>query len=492
MSELPDEMETWKLRTEWLRKGYDSNSKRAVRTFDELMSFCNGDSTSTTMTHWCLPGCCDSDESALQKVMKLLVPLICRGYPCPLLYRFKHYKVASSYMKSFCCLNSVLPRSLTQMKENSDKRQDAANRLGDMVDSLLQETGWVFFEDQGQEECQSFQAKLGELLDNDLSYSLQNGVRKRLVTDEISKPEFSQSAILIDTIVDAMEVGTNLFLQRTTWLTKLSAFGSGHPEYPELVKRSTFSFVQIVSGALGRKLICKTMDLLDSGLQEASHMGLDTNPHSLLLFFKLIIAAVTDLWRRMDFDLSVYPFRVFTWLEHGQKLEDFVGLWDTMIMDRRRCSNCMDATFTSVLADTYPMTLKDEPRNVQRAIQKDILDLLGHIAAFTPVNSDCVEIKNGQLQWAVAKRGGQFVKAGKSAAEVSLLQSAVRPHGVLHGDVYDRTMPSRLTSSAIRRQVGVASKNQHTIATSDEKVAGVKRYLLVILTLILIYIFRTK
>jgi hypothetical protein len=152
----------------------------------------------------------------------------------------------------------------------------------------------------------------------------------------------------------------------------------------------------------------------------------------------------------------------------------------------------MDATFTSVLADTYPMTLKDEPRNVQRAIQKDILDLLGHIAAFTPVNSDCVEIKNGQLQWAVAKRGGQFVKAGKSAAEVSLLQSAVRPHGVLHGDVYDRTMPSRLTSSAIRRQVGVASRNQHTIATSDEKVAGVKRYLLVILTLILIYIFRTK
>lgn len=144
MSELPDEMETWKLRTEWLRKGYDSNSKRAVRTFDELMSFCNGDSTSTTMTHWCLPGCCDSDESALQKVMKLLVPLICRGYPCPLLYRFKHYKVASSYMKSFCCLNSVLPRSLTQMKENSDKRQDAANRLGDMVDSLLQETGWGF------------------------------------------------------------------------------------------------------------------------------------------------------------------------------------------------------------------------------------------------------------------------------------------------------------------------------------------------------------
>ena len=212
------------------------------------------------------------------------------------------------------------------------------------------------------------------------------------------------------------------------------------------------------------------MSLLDSGLQEAAYMGLDANPDRLMLFFKLIIAAVTDLWRRMDFDLSGYPFCVFEWLKHGQNLEDFVEAWDTMIVTKRRCSTCVDTTFTSVLASAHPTTLKQERREVQMAVQKEILDLLSHIATFTPVNSDCVEVKNGQLQWAVSKRGAQFVKAGASAVETSLIQSLIRQHCVAHGDAYGATMPSRRTTSAIRRQVGVPSRNQHTQHTGEEQV----------------------
>ena len=148
----------------------------------------------------------------MDKTLRCVVPLFSRGFGVPLLYRFKHYSHAASFVKTMCCCFSLLPRVLAQMEENAVNQSDASSRLSGMVEALLQD---VAAATQGAEE---FQSRLDELLDNDLSFSVQNSVRKKLVNQEVSKPGFIQSAIVIDIIVGAMEFGVHVFFERTGWL----------------------------------------------------------------------------------------------------------------------------------------------------------------------------------------------------------------------------------------------------------------------------------
>ena len=251
------------------------NSKRSKAQLGTLLDLCNGDSRRTTITHWCKPGCCESDESCFQKVVETIVTFWSRGFPVPLLYRFKHYHLASSYVRNSCVFFQLLPRVLEQMHANAMNKTDAASQLTSVVDSLLQESAAAnrgHFDEPGEGEQNDFQTRLEALLDNDLSYSLQNSLRKRLVIEEVRKARFCESAIMIDLIVSSLEHGTNLFLQRTSWLTTMSSLGSHHEEYEELANKSRQSFVRVMSGSLGKELVHKALGLLGGGLAQAISM----------------------------------------------------------------------------------------------------------------------------------------------------------------------------------------------------------------------------
>lgn len=461
MATFPDEMAQWRRRSEWIKSSFVSPSKRSKQQLEELLTLCNGDSRQGTITHWCTPGCCESDESCFQKVAECAVPLWTKGYPVPLLYRFKHYHVASSYIRTACVFFQLLPKVLEQMRANMLNKTDAASQLTTVVDALLQESAAAncgHFGDSADAQ-NDFQSRLDALLDNDLSYSLQNSLRKRLVIEEICKPQFAQSAVMIDLIVNSLEHGTNVFLQRTTWLTQISALGSHHEKYQELVDKSMQSFCRVMCGSLGKELICDTLGLLGGGLREAILMdAFDPSEERLTFFFKLVVVTATDLWRRMVYDISGYPFKLFGWLSPDQTQDEFMKSWNEL-MQTRPC--CIDCEFTRVLLSEFSGCCGGSHKDA-------VLALLRHVASYSPTNSDTVEVKHGNMQWAVSKRSAQFVKKARSAMETSLLQSVVRQHSVVYNEVFGQTMPSRRTLAAVRRQVGVSSSNQHSKRSAEQ------------------------
>ncbi|CAK9110233.1 unnamed protein product, partial [Durusdinium trenchii] len=246
VSEFPDEMSNWKLRADWLVKGFFPTAKGAIDLLKSLLQLLNGNSMEPVFTHWCLPGCCGSQQESLQKVAEVAIPLFSRGFQCPLLYRFKHYTVASSYLRTACCCFDLLPQVLTQLNAVASE-QDSK-----LVDGLLQDSG-VPVEN----------TELGDLLDNDLSFSLQNSVRRRKVVEQVTKTEFPQSVIMVDVIVNALEYGSNALFKRTSLLTRMSTLGSHHPEYATLANECMERFLDITSGSFGKRLIERTVVLLD-------------------------------------------------------------------------------------------------------------------------------------------------------------------------------------------------------------------------------------
>ena len=314
----------------------------------------------------------------MDKTLRCVVPLFSRGFGVPLLYRFKHYSHAASFVKTMCCCFSLLPRVLAQMEENAVNQSDASSRLSGMVEALLQD---VAAATQGAEE---FQSRLDELLDNDLSFSVQNSVRKKLVNQEVSKPGFIQSAIVIDIIVGAMEFGVHVFFERTGWLSKICSLGSQHGEYANLVEKSKKTFLEVVSGELGRVLIDRTMSLLDDDLAKSITMGLDATAERLSLFFKLVVACASDLFRRMVLEFSHYPFRLFEWLSPGYTVDQFAHFWDRLVEHKSKCPGCVDLSFTSVILDENPGPLSGQARDYQEHFFSEMKELLSQLRVTHP------------------------------------------------------------------------------------------------------------
>ena len=455
--EYPSDMDQWTERHKWVIAGLCDTSKRSREQLKEFLELCNSDSTKDHIIHFCR-GCCASEEEAMDKVLRVAVPFFSRGFPVPLLHRFKHYATASSYIKTSACCFSLLPQVLAQMQVNSENQSDASSRLSGMVDSLLQDDG-----SKPGDETEGFQRRLDELLDGDLSYSLQNSIRRRLVMREVSKPDFCQNAMLIDSIVGCMEYGTNLFLQRTSKLTQMVSLGSQHPQHDRLCQSSRESFLHIVSGGLGVQLINSTISLLGTGLANHVRMGFEPTAERLQLFFRLVIACASDIWRRMVLEFTCsYPFRIFEWLSDGFSTDDFAKSWDNMLQSLSLCQGCVDDTFSRVIAAEHPEPLSSASLEEKQALFDEMRRLLWQIATYAPTNSDTVEVKHGNMQWVVAKRGSMYVKKQKAAKESSVLQSVIRPYGLVYEDAYKSTMPSRSTRAGVRRRVGHSGKNQHS------------------------------
>ena len=450
MCQFPPEMADWKLRADWLLSGFFPTAKSAKNQLQELLELLNGNSKEQTFIHYCLPGCCQDDQEALQKVIRVAIPLCSRGYQVPLLYRWKHYTVASSYIRTTCCCFGLLPQVLKQLNAN------VSSADSHVVDALLQTDG------------SSVDQALNDLLENDLSYSVQNSVRRRKVVDEVKKGEFSQSAIMIDTVVSALEYASNSLFKRTSILTRLSMLGSLHPEYMNMATKSMESFLNIVSGAFGANLVHRTALLLDDGLQETIEMGgLVPTPERLTLFFRLVVSCMTDVWRRMIWDYSRYPFKWFEILSCDFTLEQFAQRWDEILKEKSRGCSCIDTEFSRVLLAECPSPMSEQSTEVQAAIHKEVKEILTHIAMFSPMTADSVEIKHGNMQWSISKRSATHVKKGKAAVETAFLQTCVHRHGFVQAEVSQMTLPPGRTQTAIERQVGVASKNQHTASKTE-------------------------
>lgn len=450
-------MHGWQQRAAWIHRSYDVPSKAAKAQLKEFLDFANGDSRLDCVTHYCKPGCCACAEESFQRLLKLAVPLFARGFSVPLLYRFKHYAQAAGYVKFAMCAFSLLPRTMRQLEVNAANNSDTStSQLYATVQSLLSDDAPT------QDGLEHVQALLDELLDNDLSYSVQNSVRRRLVCQHLATPGFLQGSLIIESIISAIEPGINTLFKHTANLTKLTALGSNHPEYNDLKGKCKESFLRIISGDFGEDLMRRTLSLLDGGLEENLAMGMSLSPERMRLLFQVVCACVSDLWRRLVYEAEKYPVKVFSLLRL-ETLDEFVQTWDGFLDARSTCGMCVDLEFTEPLLATFgPEPLARRSTMTQILVQMEVCELLSHIASCSPLTSDSVEVKHGAVQWAVSHRSGRFVKKPAVARETSLLQSVIRNHGRAQAEVSNMTLPPQRVASAIQRQVGVKSTNQHS------------------------------
>lgn len=469
VQKFPQEMREWKQRAVWLARDFKSSPKQSMLLL-EILSFLNGDTTSLILCHWCKRDddtgepCCTDDSHAWNKLVAMLVRFFSKGYAVPLLYRMKHYAPAAAYIRLGCCLHKLLPRILSTENQQSAKSVDVpGNPMSLVIDALLAENS-PSQPDQILSKS-DLQSLVTSLLDEDTSYSDQNGVRYRMVQSEFARESFHQNSILIDLLVQRMEHGINYLLRRTKVLYDLQYVSHGHPNHEDLQNESKERFLHVIKGDFGRELVKECMNLLCDGLQEAMRMGLEGSQDQSNMFFQMVVSCVTDLNRRLIREFSVVPFSVLALAEADA--ETFVHEWQKLHQTHSNCSRCVDVEFTAALLEAYPdqFSVPLTPHDV--ATIKEIQSLCVHICIWAPLTSDAVEILNGQTQWALSRRGSQFVKKGNAAVETSLLGRAVRHYEWLTETVGQATLPNKLRASRIRRQAGTWSSNNASERNED-------------------------
>ena len=454
-------MALWRQRSEWLMRGFITTSKNTASSLSEMIAFANGDTTSSTVVHWCLmgsadkPACCNTDQEALCKFLSHAVPFFSRGYETPLLYRMKGYGPASSFVSFGCCFFRMLPRILQRMAQRSDPGSECAT----LADALMTETSFRQSGNDGADTAGDFEHILADALDMNKNYSAQNSVRRRLVVEEISKPSFPRSVMAVDALIQPIEHGVNYMLGHTKILHDLGFLGRSHPQCGKLQEEARHKFLHTVSGNFGNTLVKEYVDFLQRGLTEAISMGLEAHPALLNQIFQLVIVCMTDLHRRLVYEFRFPPWSLFGLLDLDTA--GFVQAWTTLQAKKTNCSKCLDSDFSAILLSQF-LDLKSKPFQEQDAARREVQGILQDIATWTPLSSDSVEIKNGQTQWSASKRGSQNVKNPRVAAETTLLQSAVKQHAWIQEAVSKDTLPSKAVVSGIQKMVGVGSSNQHT------------------------------
>lgn len=466
--QLPDEAATWKRRADWLRKDFQSPAKSTVQLLENILDFFNGDTAETTCVHWCVQStksgkpCCADDADSLSKAIAMMAAFFSKGFAVPLLYRMKHYGPAAAFMRVGCCLHQILPRvlNITGNKQKLKGANMPGSEFSNVVDALLADNKPAAFQSEQPLSNSDFETLLATVLDEDKNYAAQNGARNQLVQKELSDPAFHQNSIIIDILVQQMEEGVNFFLRRTKVLYDLQCSTHANPKVDKLKKESRESFLRVIRGEFGRHLISKYTSLLDIGLYEAIEMGLDGTQQQLNLIFQMAVSCMSDLYRRLVQEYQMDPFTLLCLADVEPKT--FASGWNVLRSRFLRCNSCVDIEFTAGFLLRYEREFSIPPTHDELQIINEIQETLLDVCTWAPLTSDQVEILNGQLQWALSRRGSQYVKQERAAVETSLLSSAVKQHSWLQHVIGDSILPSKKVASGIRRLSGTKSSNQYT------------------------------
>ena len=193
--------------------GEKKRAKYLVQAESLYLQVLNGDPAKEDLIHWCrLGGCpcrCGSDEEALKKALQAFLGLFGRGYPVPLLQRWKHYGSASAFICQGRSLNNIVPRVLGHMASGRPVVQS------DRLDALLAEAAACLDIDaQGAEE-------LREPLEGEMSFAEQNNRRLKKVLEAMGADTFADDASLVAIVCRPIDWGMNELLARTARLERL-------------------------------------------------------------------------------------------------------------------------------------------------------------------------------------------------------------------------------------------------------------------------------
>ena len=417
MAEYPPHKAAWERRAQYMLHGFQARYESSKTNLKKLLDFINGDTSQDIARHFCLlpadgrPPCCNSDEDSLCKFLAMAVPWFSKGFATPLLYRMKHYGPASSYAKVGCMFCNLLPRVFQELQNNS-----ADAEVTNLVDVFMNEPG------QAQHEPRDTEQLLANILDADTSYTAQNSVRKKLILNQVSKPDFPQSAMLVDCWTQPLEHGTNYLLSHTKTQTELKYLSKASKNFEALCQKSKSQFLEFMAGGLSDKILMDYAALLDCGMRDLLDMGFEPTPERLNRILVAMVAICSDIYRRLKFEFTSAPFTLFALV--GMDTPNFLRAWADLEHRGRCCDSCHDHSLTAALLRQFPdLTLKSPVE--QDAARSQAQELLSDIATWSPLCSDSVELKHGQVQWLVSRRGAAHVLGERAAAESSFLKAAI-------------------------------------------------------------------
>ena len=464
LPEMPEESVTWKRRSQQLLDGFAFSFKgrgmQRRKLLMEVLEFLNGNLESATVFHFCVPGptgkaCCPSYDSALSKCVKLLIALLARGFPVPLLYRFKHYDQAVNFVTLGNALHGLLGRSLQCMDAARNSKQV------EVVDRLMQDLDM----DLAAEDpvAGADPAAFDEGLLDDDSFRAQNAKRKKLVQDEIARAGFQQDACIVRFVIRCMDAKIDNLMERSKELNHLTLIGQADSAWKDRLNQSASFFHEVVSGEFGWDIISHYVALLEDGLKPLADSGVDTSsPDKLTTIFQMILHVITDVWRRFVHDHSTPQYRLLSLCKSD--LDGFVETWDCLQRTNAACSLCCDSGFTRKILAIYPHYLREASHDTQQSIFNTVIPILQDISQFAPTSSDMVEIKNGQVQ-SVNRRKNGF-KAPLASREFSFLKSFVNAFELVSHWVEKRTLPPR---SKISRMMVAVGRNQRLRAATWQR-----------------------
>ena len=407
--QLPEEA-SWKSVRERLQANFRCKSSLKKRNLKAMLEFVNGDLESECVYHYCheaAPGqspCCTGSDDALGKCLRLIVPFFSRGFPVPLLYRFKHYDEAISFITLGLCTHGLLTRTLSSM----DLAKQAGQKQQELIDCLL---GDLDLSVGGQDGTDPAAFKDDEFED----FHAQTSKRKQLVYEEITKPAFHQSTLYLDFMIRPMDSLMNQLFHRSQLLTKLTLLGPCLDNWKEVAHKSRELFLSVASGSFGQTVVkeyCTIMFGGDDSLQTLADLGFDVSSQSHLhSMFVLGVHLVTDLWRRLVHEHNVPQYKLFSTLLRTTTLDGFVAAWDRFQGAKASCPYCFDRTFSQKVLNIYPGPLGLLDRSVQESVHMEVTQLLSDLATASPLSSDPVEVKNGQVQNITSRRGNQVSRA---------------------------------------------------------------------------------
>ena len=128
---FPEDMDMWKERARKILDTYNSLGKVAQQRLHDVLQHMNGDLTSSSVQHWCcmLPcgdRCCPDRAAALSCCKRVLSKFFASGFQKPLLYRFKHFEEAATYVRLGYAVHAVLPRVLQRLQAMTDSVPEPA------------------------------------------------------------------------------------------------------------------------------------------------------------------------------------------------------------------------------------------------------------------------------------------------------------------------------------------------------------------------------
>ena len=464
VTKLPEESCQWQKTHQRLRASVQCSSKLLKKTFHACLDFLNGDLSSDCVFHYCIQKqdgkpCCNGYADSLMKCLKLIIPSLSRGYPVPLLYRFKHYDEAISYIVFGTTLHGLLAKALGAM----DFGKDAAckDQQSDLVDKLLAD-GEIDFDSQKGAEGRF----IDDLFpDNGDGFRAYNAKRRELVQQEIMQEKFLEGSQIITFMIQPMDHRINKLFARSAELTKLALFGSEDESWREITAQSKDLFLSMVSGGFGWSIIEEYIEMTTHRLGCLAATGVNLKSSGTLqTIFSMMILIVSDTWKRFVHDYSACPYKIFEL--SSVDLKTFVKKWDSFHEEMAFCSACFDDAFSKKLLCGFPSQLATQPEELQKSVQCQVQLLLHDLATHSPVSSDAVEIKNGNVQHIASHRGNMVVKTPVAAKESSFLQSAIRDFELARHWVEERTLPGKATVSGILRMHG-ASGGSNQYSTGD-------------------------